>query len=179
MEQIELLAQLAVIARLRLLQTLEVFLEVAFLGEGHAVDAGELLLGLVPFPIRPGNGHDLGRLDMPRVGNVWAATEVGEVSLRVKGDGAVFKAFEQIELVLVSFLLKVLDRICLGHFLADEGVFGLRQLHHLLLHRRDVGVGEVVLPKIHIVVEPIFHGRPHPKLDARVQRLERLGHQVG
>ena len=179
MEQVKLFAQLAVVACLRLLQALEVLLEVAFLGEGHAVDAGELLLGLVPFPVGPGYGHDLGRLDMPRVGNVRASTEVGEVALGVKGDGAFFKAFEQVQLVLVSFLLEVLDRIGLGHFLADEGVFGLGQLHHLLLHCRNVGIGKIVLPKIHVVVEPIFHRRPHPKLDARVKRLERLSHQVG
>ena len=179
MKEVHLLAEFAVVAGAGLLQQLEVLIELRLFREGHAIDARELLVLFVALPVGAGDGHDLRRLDEARVRDVWSAAEIGEVALRIKGDGPIFEAFEQVEFVLVALLREVGRGFCLGHGSAGEGGLGFGQIQHLLLHRRKVLVGEGVLPEIHVVVEPVLQRRPDPKLHPRVQRLERLGQQVG
>ena len=162
----------------RLFEELEVLGELGLLREGDAVDAGQLLLGLVALPVGPGHGEQLDRLDVSGVRNVGPAAEVGESALRVEGDRAVLEILEQVELVFVSFLLEVSDGLRLRHVAPDVLALLLGQLQHLLLDRRKILVAEDVVAEIDVVIEPALHGRSHPELHARVECLERLGHQV-
>ena len=83
-EQVELHAEPAVVALARLLEPLEVRVEVGLRVERGAVDAGQLLVVLVAAPVRAGEAGQLERLDRLRVLQVRAAAEVGEVALRVQ-----------------------------------------------------------------------------------------------
>ena len=72
-EKVHLLAQLSVVPSLGLLEQFEVFLQLLLFRERDPVHAGQLLLGLVAFPVGTRNGHDFARLDKTRVGHVWPA----------------------------------------------------------------------------------------------------------
>jgi hypothetical protein len=75
-----------VIARFRLLDSLQVLLEVLLREEGGAVDAGQALAVLVAAPVGAGNRAQLDRPDPPGRGTVRAATEVLEGAVLVEGD---------------------------------------------------------------------------------------------
>src|SRR4051794_33590316 len=85
-EEVELRPEPAVVALLRLLQALQMEVEIGLRVEGRAVDAGQLRVLLVTAPVRAGEAGQLERLDRPRVLEMRAAAEVGEVALRVERD---------------------------------------------------------------------------------------------
>jgi hypothetical protein len=109
-EEVELLAEDAVVAGLDLFEFLEVGFEVLGVEEGGAVDALELLVVLVAEPVGAGDGGDLEGLDAAGGGDVRAAAEVGEVAVAVEGD-------------LVAGVGELLDEVDL-HELAVGGVVG-------------------------------------------------------
>src|SRR4029077_9365140 len=102
-EEVESLPEDAVVALARLLQPVEVRLEIVFRVEGGAVDPRELRVRRVTAPVRPGEPGELQRLDRLRVLQVRSAAEVGEVALRVQGDVAL-RGVDQLELVRLVLL---------------------------------------------------------------------------
>jgi hypothetical protein len=66
MEEVELLAELAVVALLRLLDAMEVRLEVFLLRPRRAVDALEHLVARVAAPVGAGDLHELEHLELAR-----------------------------------------------------------------------------------------------------------------
>ena len=83
-EEVELRAQPPVVAPLRLLQPLEVGVEIGLRVERCPVDARQLRVVLVAAPVRAREARELDRLDRLRVLQVRAAAEVGELTLRVE-----------------------------------------------------------------------------------------------
>ena len=102
-EEIELRPEPAVIAPLRLLDALEVRVEIGLRVEGRPVDPRQLRVLLVAAPVGAGEAGQLDRLDRPRVLEMRAAAEVGEVALRVEGDRPLGRA-DQLDLVRLAFL---------------------------------------------------------------------------
>src|SRR6202012_4553871 len=86
-EEVELLAEDAVIARLGLLELLEVGVQIFLREEGRAVDALELLVVFLAQPIGTGDRVHLEGLDSAGGGHVRAAAEVGEAAVAVERDG--------------------------------------------------------------------------------------------
>ncbi len=82
MEEVELRPDAAVVAGARLLEPLEVRVEVGLRVERGAVDAGQLGVVLVAAPVGAGEPGQLERLDRLRVLEVRTVAEVGEVALR-------------------------------------------------------------------------------------------------
>ena len=80
--------------------------EVLLVVEGGAVDPRQLRVLLVAAPVRAGEAGQLQRLDRPRVLQVRAAAEIGEVALRVEGDRAL-GGVDQLDLVRLVLLLEV------------------------------------------------------------------------
>ncbi len=72
-EQIELRAELAMVTLLGLFETLEVGVELFARLPGGAVDPLQLLVVLVPAPVRTGAAHELDGLETPGRPHVWAA----------------------------------------------------------------------------------------------------------
>ena len=87
-EEFHLLAQLAVIPFLGLLEHLKILVEHALLGEGDAVDTGKLLTVLIPFPVGAGYGGKLYSLDVVNVLDVRATAQVGETAVFIEGNGS-------------------------------------------------------------------------------------------
>ena len=109
-EEVELRPQPAVVAALRLLEALEVRVEVGLRVEGRAVDARQLLVVLVAAPVRAGEARQLDRLDRLRVLEMRAAAEVGEVALRVERD-VPFGRVDELDLVVLALVREELLRL--------------------------------------------------------------------
>src|SRR5579884_753831 len=169
-EEIELRAEMAVVAAARLLYALEVCVEILPRVEGGAVDARELRLRGVAAPVGAGEPRQLQRLDRIRVLQVRPATEVGEASLPVDRDLALGRVHE-LELVRVvrEELPCLVPRDLLPHPFAPLGQLavdlGLDPLQVLLPDR---------LRKVEVVVEAVLDRRPDRELDPRVEPSHRL-----
>src|SRR4029453_13226769 len=99
---------------------------VGLIVEGRAVDPRQLLVVLVPAPVRAGQARELDRLDRLRVLQVRTAAEVGELALRVERDRAV-RRLDELDLVLLALVLEVPTGLLGGDFLAVPGA-ALREL---------------------------------------------------
>ena len=82
MEEIELRPQPAVVAPARLLEPLQVRVEIGLVVEGGPVDPRQLLVVLVAAPVRAGEVGELERFDRLRVLEVRPAAEIGRASCR-------------------------------------------------------------------------------------------------
>ena len=107
-----------------------------------------------------------------------AAAQVGEGAILVKGDGAVLQVADQLAFVRIAFFSIGLEGIRLGDVRTDEGLAAAGQLKHLVFNFLEVCFHELPVAQVHIVVEPVFDGRTDAETDARIERFERLGHQV-
>src|SRR6266508_1474772 len=74
-----------VVAALRLLEPMQILLEILGVVEGGAVHARQLRLGLVAAPVRACEREELHRLDRLRVLKMRSAAEIDEIPLLVEG----------------------------------------------------------------------------------------------
>ena len=66
------------------------------------------------------------------------AAQIGKRAVGIKGNRAIGQIVEQVQLVLVPFLGKILDGIGLAHILADKSLLFSSQLHYPLLDFRKI-----------------------------------------
>ena len=85
-EQPHLLADLAVVALLRLLQHREVGLHLGLVLEGGAVDALELRVLLVAFVVGAGDTQQLERADVAGAHHVRPGAEIDEIAVLIERD---------------------------------------------------------------------------------------------
>ena len=104
-EQVELRPEPAVVALLRLLEPLEMRVEIALLEESGAVDPGQLRVLLVAAPVGARKTGQLERLDRRGVLQMWPAAEIGEVALGVKRDLALSR-LDELDLVRLALGLE-------------------------------------------------------------------------
>ena len=163
-EQLEFLAEAAMIALLGLFEVVEVFLEVLLVEEGGAIDALQHIAFFVTAPVGAGDTKQLEGLDERGVGQMRAAAEVGELAHLIEGDDFGGQVFDEFDL---EFLFLA------GEFLDGGGAAQLRALKrqggaHQFLHLRLDG-GEVLrregLVVEEVVVEAVFDGRADGDLD--------------
>jgi hypothetical protein len=83
-EEVQLLAQLAVVALFRLFQHVQVLLLVFLLGPGGAVDTLQHFVLAVAAPVGAGQLHQLEYLQLAGGRHVRAAAQVGEVAFAVQ-----------------------------------------------------------------------------------------------
>src|SRR5262249_14260224 len=140
-EEVELRAELAVIAALCLLDVLEVGVEVLFRVEGRPVDPSQLRVRRVAAPVRPGETRELHRLDRLRVLEVRSPAEIGEVALRVEGDRALCRLHE-LDLVRLVLGGETLTRLIRGDLLPLPLPALCKLSVDLLLDARQVGLGD-------------------------------------
>ena len=175
-EEVELEPEPAVVARARLLEPLEVRVEVGLRVERGAVDPRQLRVLLVAAPVRAGEARQLHRLDRRRVLEVRAAAEIGELALRVERDRAL-RLVGELDLVRLRLRLEARDRLVAGELLARP-LAPLRDLAaDLVLDRLEVVLGDR-LGELEVVVEAVGDRRADRDLHARVEAHDRLGEQV-
>ena len=172
------------VARLRLLDPLQVRLEVLLREEGGAVDAGQHLAALVAAPVGAGERAQLDRLDPAGRGTVRAAAEVLEGPVAVERDRldafVADKILDQLDLVVLALGPEDLDRLGDRDVAARELLVGLDVGAHRLLDPLQVVLGDPdVRRELEVVVEAVLDRRADRHLGPRVQLLHRLGHHVG
>ena len=163
---------------LGLFKHLEVLSEHAGLGEGDAVDTGELLAGFVSPPVCSGKGKDLHSLDNLSIAEVRAAAKVCEMTVGVICDGTVLKLGDKLLLVLVSLLREVLHGIGLGNLNAAEILLAAGKLQHLVLDSLEVCVSEGAAAHVYVIVETVLDCRADTELHSGEQGLKGLCHKV-
>ena len=166
----------AVVVRPRLLEPLEVRVEVGLREERRAVDPGELRVLLVAAPVRPREPGEPKRLDRRGVLEVRPAAEVGEVALRVERDVAV-GGVDELDLVRLPLGLEPRPRLVARRLEALPGPPLLELARDLRLDRLQVGLVDR-LGELEVVVEAVVDRRTDRDLHARVQPAHGLGEQV-
>ena len=176
-KQFELLAELAVVALLGLLEHRQVFVEHRFFRKGDSVDTGQHLVVLVAAPVGPGHRSQLDRLHVPHVRQVRPAAQIGKITVRIETDRPVFEPLDQFHFILVAFFGIGLHRLGLADLAATDRLLRARQFFHLFLDLRQIAFGDR-RRTVHIVVKAVLDARPNPELDPRIERFERLGQQM-
>ena len=187
-EQVELGAELAVVALGRLLEAVQVLFELGLRGPRRAVDALQLRVLLVAPPVRAGHAHQLEVAEVTAgVLDVRAATEVDEPGrvlvraheARLRGRHRVGRrVVDDLELVLV--ILEEHARRIGPDLVADEGLLLLDDLAHARFDAREVVFLEVLaVGKLEVVVEAVLDGRTDAERGAREQVEHGLRQHVG
>ena len=177
-EQVELGAELAVVALLGLFDHGQVGLQVLGGGEGRAVDALQHGAVGIAAPVGAGHGGQLDGLQEARGGQVRPAAEVDEVAVAVDGHALGAQVVDDLE--LVGFAHGGEQRLGLvrAHLLAGERAVGRHRGEHALLDLFQILGGEGAL-EIEIVVEAVLDVRADGHLGRREDLLDGLGHDVG
>ena len=147
-----------------LLEALEVLLQLLLVEEGRAVDAGEHLARLVAAPVGAGERGQLEGADPARRGPMRPAAEVLELAVSVERDRlralVADQVLDQLDLVVLSLLTEVLDRLGGRQLPALEGLVGLDVLLHPLFDPGEVLFAWAAVREIDVVVEAVGDRRP-------------------
>jgi hypothetical protein len=159
-----------VVAELGLLKLDEIVGEFLLGREGGAVDALELLVGLVTAVIGAGDGEELEGLQLGRVADVRAGTEVSELAVGVEGDFLALRDVgEAAELVaLLAAGLDDLDGLLARDLLAVKALVLVGDLLHLGLELGEILGGQLVV-EVDVVVEAGVRRRPDVEFGVRKQ----------
>ncbi len=175
-EEVEFLAQAAVVALPRLLQPVEMGLELVLLEERGAVDALQHLPARIAPPVRAGGVEQLEVLEPPGAGHVRTAAQVGERPVGVgRDDLVVAQLADPLELE------RVVGELLVGggavHLVPDKRIVGLRHLGHPRLDLLEV-LGREGTRHLEVVVEALVDRRAEPDAGRREDLAHRRGHDV-
>ncbi len=179
-EELEVLAQLAVVAELGLLHALDVLGELVLGGEGGAVDALELFVFLVAAVVGARDGEEFEGLHLLGVAHMGAGAEVHELAVFVERDGLALGDVGEAAEFIALLAAGADDGLGLlaGDLFAAEGLVFVDDLLHLGLEAHEVVVGEFVL-QIDVVVEAGLGGRTDVELGVGEDAQDRGGEDVG
>ena len=128
-EELHLLANLAMVAFLGFLEHDEILVEHLFLGERNAIEALHLLALGISTPESTSHTGELHGLDETCGDKVRTAAKVGEVALRICGDGSVLEVLvDMLTLVGLPICGKLFQSIGLGHFATHNRLILASQL---------------------------------------------------
>jgi hypothetical protein len=179
MEQIQRLADAAMIALFGLFEALEIEIQRLPVRPGRAVDALQLPVARIAAPVGAG---ELGQLEGPQkadVGYVWPATHVDVVFMDIQRNVLIRRdRLENLDLVGLAPLLEHPDRFITRNGFTDHIVTVGRKLEHARLDALQV-LGRKRPHVIDVVVEPILHHRPDGHLGIGVELLDGLTEQMG
>ena len=180
MEQAHLAAEAAVVALLRLLQHMEIGVELLLVRPAGAVDALQLRVLRIAAPIGAGQLRQLeGLAELARRGQMRARAHVEPVALAVDGDLLVLRDLaDPFGLEALAMLAEIIGDPVAAPDLAGDLLVAVDDLAHALLDggeivRREGRVaGEVV-------IEAVLDRRAEGDLGAGIELLHRLGQHMG
>ncbi len=177
-EQLELAPELAVVAPLRLLEPLEVAVELRLRRERDPVDPLQHLAVLVAAPVRAGRTEELHGLDPPGGRQMRSPAHILEPVLAVDAHRVVGDPLQQLQLVTVARGGEEARGLGPGQLDALDRLVPLGQVPHAGLDPVEV-FGRERPPDVEVVVEPVLDRRPDRELGLREQLPHRLRQQVG
>ena len=179
MEQVQLAAQLAVVALLGLLQHGEVVLQVFLVGPGRAVHALQHLVAVVAPPVGAGHLHELEYFELAGGRHMRPATQVDPLALAIQTDGLVRgNAGDDLGLVVLAQAFEVGHCLIARQHTAHHRFVLGGQLGHALFDRGQVVGGEGALVR-KVVIKAVVDHRADGDLRLREQFLDGVGQQVG
>src|SRR6185295_3595690 len=164
------------VARLGLLETRKVGVEILRLVERRSVHTRELGLGLVAAPVSTRKRKELYRLDRLRVLEMRPAAQVDEVALRVERDVSL-RRVDELDLVRLALLLEALARVVPRDLLALPDAALLDLPLDLVLEPLQVGLRDG-LGELEVVVEAVFDRRADRDLRPREEPARGLREEV-
>ena len=175
MEQIHFARQAPVVALLRLLELLQMSVELLLASESRTVDARQHRPVGIAAPIGAGDFHQLERVaDLARRGHMRPAAEIEPIALGIELDLLVGgNGVEQFDLERLALLLEQIPRRLARDCLFGERLVARDDLAHALLDRREILGRERRVAK-EIVIETVLDHRADGDLRTRPQRLHRL-----
>ena len=179
MEQVQLLAQLAVVALLGFFQHVQVLFQVFFLGPGRAVDTLQHFVIAVTTPVGTGYLHQLEYFQLAGRRYVRATAQVGELAFAVQAQHLIGRnGRNDLGLVGLADTLEVGHGVVTRQLVALYRNVFLGQLLHLFLDGHQVFRGKRALVG-KIVVKAVFDFRADGDLGFREQLFHRISQQVG
>ena len=158
----------------------EVFIKEFLFWEGDAVDACHGFALGVAAPEGCRYGGYLDGFDGCGGDEVWAATQVGIVALRVGGDVAVVELVDEFEFELLSAVAKEFQGFGLGDAFPYECFAACGQLGHFGVDGFKVAFSDGgAFGGYYVVVEAVLDGGAYAKLCSGVELLQGFGQQVG
>ena len=179
-EQLHLLANLTVVAFLGFLEHHKILVEHLLLGEGDAVQTLHLLTGSIAAPEGTGHACQFHSLYLACIHQVRATAKIGERTLCIGRDGSVLQVLlNMLALVGLAIGSKLLQRVGLGHFFPNNGLFLRGQFLHLLFNLREVAfLYALPIGQQHVIKETTLYSRTEAELNARIKLLQGLSQQV-
>src|SRR5438477_982780 len=189
-EQLQFLAEHAMVAALDLLKALQVVIELLLVGPDRAVDALQLRVALVAAPVRAGDRQKLERTDLSRPLDVRSPAQIDESVVLVHADAPVAdlvvavvvrallcKLFDLVDLVVLLALAEEPERLGHRHVAMLERQVLLGDLAHLHLDLSEVVRGQRAR-EIEVVVEAVGDRWSEAELRLREELQDRAGHHV-
>ena len=178
-KQSQFLADPAVVALLRLLNTGEILLQLLFVGPGGAVDTLQHLVAGVAAPVGACDLGQLEGLELAGAGHVGAAAEIHPGALLVDGELlALGQVLDNLYLVVLAHVAEQFDGALAAHDQALHCQVVLDDLLHALLDLLQIFRGEVVATG-EVVIEAVLDHRTDRHLGTGKQLLHRHRQQVG
>ena len=179
-EQLELLAQHAVIAAFGFGQLFELGVELFLVEECSRVQSLQLLARGVAFPVCAGDGQQLERAaDVTGAGDVPPAAKIDEFALSIERQRFLVgqTGLDVLDLELLSQLLTECEGFVARHFEALETLVRLDDLLHLGFDPREVFIRERVR-QLEVVIKTGGGGWPERQLHAFKQPHHGLRHHM-
>ncbi len=178
MEQVELLADPAMVTLLGLLDALDIGGQLLLVGPGSAVDALQLLVLRVATPVRTGNAGQFECFQEAGIRHVRAAAHVHVFFVVIQTHRLlVGHIVDQAQLVILTSRREDLDDFGSRRHLLDDVVVLVDQLGHTLLDGRHVFRGKGTING-DVVIETLIDDRTDYHLGVRIQLLYRMTDQM-
>ncbi len=177
-EQIERLADLAVVALLRFLQPMQVGFQRFLIGPGGAVDALEHLVARIAAPVRARHLHQLEGFELAGGRHVRAATQIDEIGLSVQRNRLLARDVgDDLRLVVLAQLAEKGDGFIARHDRTLHRNIPVRQFLHPRLNPLQIFRREGPLEG-KVVIKAVFDYRADGDLGARIQLFDRVRQQM-
>ncbi len=178
-DEVELLAQLAMVAPLDLFELVQVCLERLLCRKRRAIDALEHRVALVAAPVGAGAREQLDCPDVSRARQVGPLADVNEVALFIERDHRVLNhGVDDFRLVGLAPFLAERDRLGTRHLHPRDRQVAFDDLDRARLDLFQILRRERAVER-KVVVKPLVDRRADRHLSGRKQLLHGLGHDVG
>ncbi|MCY1292966.1 hypothetical protein D9M70_422090 [compost metagenome] len=178
MEQIQLLADAAVVTLFSFFNALDIGRQLLLVGPGSAIDTLQLLVLRVAAPVGTGNLGQFEGFQEAGVRHVRAATHVHVLLVEVQAHGRFVRhVVDQAQLVFLTASLEQLDNLGTRSHLLDDVVVLVDQLSHALFDRRHIFRSEGALEG-DVVVEALLDHRTDHHPGSRIELLDGVANQV-
>jgi len=176
-EQFHFLADLSVVTLFGLFQLFQMCFQFLCGREADTVDTLHYVVVGIALPIYSGVFYQFEVLAQLGVVYVRSTAQIGEITLIVYSDVAVFQIADQVQ--LVHIVLEHFHSFCLGDFSSVDLLAFLADLLHLFFDGSDHFIVDHIVAEIDIIIESFLYHRSYPEFCMRIQMLYCLCHDMG